>query len=112
MKKVIAAKTHTLLSLEHQELVALNNCVNELLNNSSLTSDDCEARIGMKIDTLRELGATLSATVDAAGSDEFERFDAWRDGASIQIIAISATGDPADRSDDSVRQTIPALDSE
>lgn len=112
MNKVIAAKTHTLLSLEHQELVALHNCVDELLYNSSLTSDDCEARIGMKLNTLRELGATLSATVDAAGSDEFERFGAWKDGESIQIIAISAAGDPVDLSDDEVRKTLLHLKTE
>lgn len=109
MKTVVSAKNYTLLSLKHQELVSVYNCLNELLNSSDITSEDCETRIGMKLNALRELLSSFSAAVDNSGRDEFERFEAWKEGESIQIIAISAAGDPADLSYDEVRQTIHAL---
>lgn len=112
MKNVIAAKTHTLLSLKHEELIAVNNSLNELLNNSSITSEDCQTRIGMTLNALRELGTAFSAAVDVAGTEEFERFHAWKDGASLQLIAISAAGDPADLSYDEVRRMIPPSEKE
>ena len=110
MKKVIAAKTHTLLSLPNEEVVAVANVLNEVLNNSDISEEDCASRIGVSIKVLRRLHQEIAAAVDAAGSDSFEIFEAEKEGYSLQLRAISALGAPADLSFDAVVRKIRTLD--
>jgi hypothetical protein len=102
MRKIIAAKTHTLLSLPNQELVALANALNEVLHNSDISAEDCQTRVGLSLEELRRVQGELSAIVDASGTDAFEIFEAEKEGFSIQLRAISALGAPADLSYDTV----------
>lgn len=110
MRKIIAAKTHTLLSLPNQELVALANALNEVLHNSDISAEDCQARVGVSLEELRRVHQEISAVVDAAGTDAFEVFEADKEGFSVQLRAISALGAPADLSYDTVLSKISGLE--
>ena len=113
MRTVVAAKTQFLLSLSREELTALANCANEMLHNSTLDERDCATRIGIDQKRLNSLHHDLLAALDSEKMPDAEIFEAWLDGASIQIRAISAFGDPADLSFDEVRDKIqPILDDE
>ncbi len=113
MKTVIAAQGQVLVSLSNQELTALANCANEVLHNSTVDEHDCATRLGIDREKLKNLHRELIAAVDLKEVPDSEVFEAWRDGASIQIRAISAFGDPADLSFDEVRDKIqPILDEE
>jgi hypothetical protein len=113
MKTVIASKTRYLVSLSSEELTALANCVNEVLDNSTLDEHDCATRLGIDYEELKGLHRALVAAVDSENGSVTEVFEAWRDGASVQIRAISAFGDPADLSFEEVRSKIqPILDEE
>lgn len=112
MRKIIAAKTHTLLSLPNEELVALANVLNEVLHNSSISAEDCATRIGVSLEELRRVHREISAVVDSAGTDAFEVFEAEKEGFSIQLKAVSALGAPADLSYQDVVRKITALSDE
>jgi hypothetical protein len=113
MKTVIAAKNQFLVSLSDEELVALANCANEVLHNSNVDEHDCATRIGIAHEKLKSLHRALVTAVDSRKSPVTETFEAWRDGASIQIRAISVFGDAADLNFDEVRDKIqPLLDEE
>ena len=113
MKTVVAAKDQLLVSLSSEELTALANCANEVLHNSTVDKHDCSTRLGIDHEKLKSLHGALIAAADSQKAPAAEIFEAWRDGASIQIRAISAFGDPADLSFDEVRDKIqPLLDEE
>jgi len=110
MRTIIASKTHALISLKNEELIALSNTLNEVLNNSSISIEDCQTRIGFPHEDLQRLFAEIASAVDAAGSDPFELFEATKEGFSLQLRAISAIGAPADLSYDATLQTITELE--
>jgi hypothetical protein len=113
MNTVIAAKTQFLVSLSSEELTALANCANEVLHNSTVDEHDCATRVGIDHEKLRSLHRDLITAIDSEKAPDTEVFDAWHDGASIQIRAISVFGDPADLSFDAVKNKIqPILDEE
>jgi len=110
MRKIIAAKTHTLLSLSNDEVVALANALNEVLHNSDVSAENCGARIGVEFGELQRIHEEIAAIVDLAGTDSFEIFEAEKDGCSLQLRAISALGAPADLSYDGAVQKIQELE--
>ncbi len=110
MRKIIAAKTHTLISLSNEEVVVLSNALNEVLHNSNVSADDCHARIGVSLAELQRIHVEISGIVDLAGADTFEIFEAEKDGCSLQLRAISALGAPADLSYDGALQKIRELE--
>ena len=113
MKTVIASKARHLVSLSSEELTALANCANEVLHDSTIDDCNCATRLGIDHKNLKSLHRDLIAAIDSEKSPDAEIFEAWRDGASIQIRAISAFGDPADLSYDEVRAKIqPIFDDE
>ena len=113
MKTVIAAKNQLLVSVSEEELTTLANCANEVLHNSTVDERDCATRLGIGREKLKSLHRDLIAAADFKKAPAAEVSEAWRDGASIQIRAISAFGDPADLSFDEVREKIqPILDEE
>ena len=109
MKTVIATESRVLVSLSSDEILAIANSMNEVLHNSSIDEHDCHSRIGIDHNDLQELHRSLLETMRSAKSTESEVFDAWRDGESIQIRAISAFGDPADLGIDEVADKLRAL---
>ena len=109
MKTVIATKARVLVSLSTDELLALANSLNEVLNNSSIDEHDCHTRIGIDYDKLQELHRNLLEVKQFEMSPDSEIFDAWRDGESVQIRAISVFGDPADLGFEEVSDKLRAL---
>jgi hypothetical protein len=109
MRKIIAAKSHTLISLPNEELVTLAKILNEVLNNSDIAAQECRTRIGVSLEELRRIHDEMKHAVAAAGSDAFEIFEAKKEGFSIQLRAVSALGAPADLSYDGVVRTISTL---
>jgi hypothetical protein len=113
MKTVIAAKNQILASFSADEIRALANSLNEVLNNSSVDEHDCSARVGVGLAELKRLKAEISSVLDSRVSGSSEIFEAWPDSGSVQIRSISVFGDPADLSYDEVRDLIqPILDKE
>jgi len=111
MKSVLSAAAQHLVSLSFDELLALANCLNEVLHNSDIDADDCGTRIGVGLEALAALHRDLKAELDRPAASQAEVFEAWRDGESAQIRAISVFGDPADLSLDELREKIqPLLD--
>jgi hypothetical protein len=109
MKTVIATESRVLVSLSSDEILALANSMNEVLHNSSIDEHDCHRRIGINYHDLQEIHRSLFDIMRSAKSAEPEVFDAWRDGESMQIRAISVYGDPADLGLDEVSDKIRAL---
>ncbi len=109
MKTVIATDSRVLVSLSSDEILALANSMNEVLHNSSIDEHDCHSRIGIDYHDLQELHRSLLDIMRSEKSPESEIFDAWRDGESVQIRAISAFGDPADLGLEEVSDKLGAL---
>jgi len=109
MKTVIATESRALVSLSSNEILALTNSMNEVLHNSSIDECDCHSRIGVAYHDLQELHRSLLVLMRSDKSQQSETFDAWRDGESVQICAISVFGDPADLGLDEVSDKIRAL---
>lgn len=109
MRTIITAKERLLASLSNDEVLALANVVNELLNNSTVDEHDCTARIGIDLQQLKNLHKELIAAVESPKVDSLEVFEAWRDGESLQLLAISVYGDPADLALDEFKATIDPL---
>ena len=113
MKTVIAVQNRYLVSLSASELVALANCTNEVLNNSSLDEHDCHSRIGVEHRELIRLQQEISAAIESKKLDDTDLFEVWRDGESVQIRAVSVFGDPADLGFEEFRSKVqPILDEE
>ena len=55
--QIVHSGKSRLFSFSDAELVAINNCINEVVNNSNVDEHDCHTRIGI---TLPELEALLS----------------------------------------------------
>ncbi|MEI6051895.1 MAG: hypothetical protein WCQ44_04270, partial [Opitutaceae bacterium] len=98
MRTVIAAPTQTLISLSNDELIALSNCLNEVINNSDIDERDCGTRVGVSLNELRNIHSSIKESLAMKRADSTELFQMWRDGFSLQLKAISAFGDPADLS--------------
>lgn len=106
MKAVVATADRLLVSLSRDEVSALVNCASEVLHNSNLDERDCGSRIGIEHSELTTLLQQLAAALDEPLTPQTEIFDAWADGVSIQLRAISVFGDPADLSGDEVKTKI------
>lgn len=89
MHTVIPAPSQTLLSLSRDELAALAACVERTL--ASPTNS-------LSRPVLESLLRDLRQSLETPRAPSTEVFDAWGDGFSIQLKAISAFGDPADLS--------------
>lgn len=109
MRTVIAASTHTLVSLPNEELLALANCLNEVLHNSTIDAANSGTRLGVSIDTLQKLHAEISESLSRP-REESEQFHLWRDQASLQLRAITSYGDPADLGFDELRGRLEELE--
>lgn len=109
MKTVIATEARVLVSLSSDEILALANSMNEVLSNSSIDEHDCHTRIGISYEKLQELHRNLLEVMRSEKSPVSEVFEAWRDGESVQIRAISVFGDPSDLGFDEVSDKLHAL---
>lgn len=98
MRKVIAASTHTLLSLSNQEVATLALATHALLQQPGFTDATCPVQTGVTLPELRRLQRELAAVVASAGTDAFDHFEANREGFCLQLCAITALGTPADLS--------------
>ena len=84
------------------DLLALSNCVNEVLNNSSVDAHDCVLRIGISIEKLKSVHSSLKSILNENNTG-YERCDVWKNGDSIQLISITAYGDPVDMGIDELK---------
>lgn len=110
MRKIISAPTHTLVSLPNPKLAALARVLSDALAHSDLTAQNCPARVGVSLEELHRLQREIAEIVAAAGTDAPERFVAEREGFSLQLMAISALGTPADLSYHDVFRKISSLE--
>ena len=110
MRKILAAPTHTLLSLPNQELAALSRVLTEALLHSGLSAQNCAVRTGVSLEELRRIHRELTTVVAAAGTDAFELFEAEKEGFSLQLRSITALGTPADLSYHEVFRQLSSLE--
>lgn len=106
MKNITSTKTQFLISLSSDELLAMANALNEVINNSDIDDCDCSTRIGIGYGQLKELHESTTQILEENNNRNGEIFEAWKYGESIQIRAISAYGDPADLGYEEVKETI------
>ena len=65
MKTSFTTDRQHLLALSSHELVALSNCVNELLHNSDVDEHDCQSRIGITHQKLKSLHRDLLTAIES-----------------------------------------------
>ena len=101
MKTILKNHTRTLLSLTADEMVAISNALNEVCNGIHIEDAEFETRLGLPRSVLQGILADLNTT---ASIPKAERSDAWSDGSSVQVICITAFGDPVDMSSEEARR--------
>jgi hypothetical protein len=100
MNLVYTAGDRLLLSIPREQLIGLTNALNEVCNGVHIDDAEFPTRLGQSRDSLREtLRAALTA-LEAPIAGSTELVSVWRDGASVQVRAISAFGDPVDMGED------------
>lgn len=109
MENITSTNSQFLISLNLDELVGLAGALNEVINNSDIDLNNCSTRVGINFDQLEEVHASTIQILNEKDKKDGEVFEAWRDGESIQIRAISAYGDPADLGYQEVEETIKNL---
>jgi hypothetical protein len=57
---IVRADNSELFSISRDELVALNNSVNEIVNKSNIGAHDCYSRIGVTLPELKTLLSDLN----------------------------------------------------
>ena len=98
MKIVLQTADRILLSLGPDELVGICNALNEVCHGVDIEGSEFHTRLGVCASELEELHNKLRAGAGNAALRSDSRIDVWADGASIQAICVTASGDPVDLS--------------
>ena len=96
MHLIRKTKQRYLLSLTPEELAGMANALNEVCNGVHIADVEFQTRLGY---TRPELASTLQRLGECIAADDansMDMADAWSDGGSVQIRAISVSGDPLD----------------
>ena len=96
MHLIHKTKHRYLVSLTPEELVGISNALNEVCHGIDIAEPEFHARLGHSRSELASILHQLSEVFAAADADSMELADAWSDGSSVQVRAISVFGDPVD----------------
>ena len=96
MNLVRAAATRLLVSIPREDLIGMSNALNEVCNGAGIEDSEFEARLGQTREDLRRSLRALVEALEAPVEASPELLTVWNDGASVQVRAVSASGDPVD----------------
>jgi hypothetical protein len=98
MNLIRKTKQHYLISLTPEELTGISNALNEVCNGVHIADAEFQTRLGHTRSELMNVLQHLGEYFAADNHDSMEFSEAWSDGGSVQIRAISVSGDPVDMS--------------
>ena len=98
MNVVLQAPDRLLISITADELLGISNALNEICNGVHLDDVDFNTRIGVSRPFLVDVLRQLTASDDGSTMQVASLSSAWHDGASVQSICVTASGDPVDMS--------------
>jgi hypothetical protein len=96
MNLIRKTKHRYLLSLTPEELTGISNALNEVCHGVHIADDEFQTRLGHPRSEIASILQRLGGIFAADDADSLEVADAWSDGESVQVRAISVTGDPVD----------------
>lgn len=99
MNVVLNSQERTLISVTSDELIGICNALNELCNDLQFSESEFQTRLGVTRDFLAGVLAQMPCKANSQQSDN-ERTAVWADQGSVQIVCVSAYGDPVDLSTD------------
>lgn len=97
MNVVLKTNNRHLLSFTTSEIGGVLNAINDICNGVRNDEAEFESRIGVTRSSMTELLMRMTADVPSSMHRD-SRSDAWSDGASVQAICMTVTGDPVDMS--------------
>jgi hypothetical protein len=98
MHLILKTNQRYLISFTPEELLGISNALNEICNGADIADAEFQTRLGQTRSEMASILQQIAPTFAAAETDSFEITDAWSDGGSVQVRAISASGDPVDMS--------------
>jgi hypothetical protein len=98
MHLIRKTKQRYLVSLTPEELTGISNALNEVCNGVDIGDAEFQTRLGHPRSQLAGILHQLGEAFAAADADSMEVADVWSDGGSVQVRAISVSGDPVDMS--------------
>jgi hypothetical protein len=87
-----------LVSLTQEELTGISNALNEVCNGVHIADAEFQTRLGHTRSELASIMQRLGEFSTTTNADSMEVAEAWSDGGSVQVRAISVSGDPVDMS--------------
>ena len=96
MNLIHKTKQRYLVSFTPEELTGIVNALNEVCNGVLIADGEFQARFGHTRLELANILQRFGESFAADNADSMEIAEAWSDGGSIQIRAISVSGDPVD----------------
>lgn len=98
MNLIRKTKQRYLVSLTPEELTGISNALNEVCNGVHIADAEFQTRLGHTRAELASILQRLGECIAAPNADSMEVADVWSDGGSVQVRAISASGDPVNMS--------------
>jgi hypothetical protein len=98
MHLIRKTKQRYLVSLTPEELTGISNALNEVCNGVDIADAEFQTRLGYSRSRLTSILQQLGEAFAAADANSMEVSDAWSDAGSVQVRAISVSGDPVDMS--------------
>ncbi len=85
-----------LVSLSPEELTGISNALNEVCFGVHIDDAEFKTRLGHSRPDLANILKQIGECLVVASADCMDVADAWSDGGSVQVRAISVYGDPVD----------------
>ena len=96
MKLIHKTKQRFLVSLTPEELTGISNALNEVCAGVQIADAEFQTRLGHTRPELASILQRFGECFAAANANNMEVVEAWSDGGSVQVRAISVSGDPVD----------------
>jgi len=96
MNLIRKTKHQYLVSLTPEELTGISNALNEVCNGVHIADAEFQTRLAYTREELASILQRLGESFAADNDDSMEVAEAWSDGGSVQVRAISVSGDPVD----------------
>ena len=96
MNVVLQATDRLLVSVTADELLGISNALNEICHGIHIDDAEFQSRLGVSRKFLASVLGRLATGADSTITRTDSRIAAWSDGASVQSICITASGDPVD----------------
>jgi len=96
MNLIRKTKQRYLVSLTSEELTGISNALNEVCNGIHIADAEFQTRLGHTRPELASILQWISESFAADDAESMEVAEVWSDDGSVQVRAISVSGDPVD----------------